>query len=156
VASPVLLDELLHVGDQGLDLGQGGDGGSGFPVGTEGGRGRVGKAQEFFAKKLPRTKLEELAVAARYREDRDGTTSSSKAELEAIFKEARKNFDSKHYRRDLENAKQAGLFTRAPAKEGASLSDYGLKYVDALPDREAAKALVRPKKGKARGKKKRT
>jgi hypothetical protein len=130
-----------------LDLG-GGGGNVGGAGGGGGMRGPVPKEQAYFAAKSPRTKIEELAVAARYREERESAQSSTKSELAAIFKEARKNFDPRNYRRDLENARTAGLFTRGTGRDSATLADYGQRYVDALPDRQAVAALPKPKRGK--------
>lgn len=132
------------------------DGGSGHAGGGAGAlSGRVPKEQAYFAEKIPRTKGEELAVAARYREIREGALSSSKAEIGSVIRAGRKNFDAGNYRRDLENARISGLFTRGTGKDAATLTDYGQRYVNALPDRKAVKELPRPRKTpRKKGKKK--
>ncbi len=135
-------------------LGEGGisDGGGGdlATIGTERPL-RVGE-KSYFDEKKPRTKGEELAVAARYREEREGATASTKAELAATTTAARRNFDASNFRRDIENARVKGLFTRGSGKDSVVLSHYGQSYVDALPDRNALKALDKPKGARARRK----
>jgi hypothetical protein len=105
--------------------------------------------KEFFDAKQPANKIEELAVAARYREEVLDAAGSTKEDLKATVKAARRNFDDSNYRRDINNAKVKGLFNRGNGEE-AVLSHYGQKYVDALPDRDAAKAVRRPKGAGAR------
>jgi len=104
--------------------------------------------QAYFAMKKPRTKIEELAVAARYREERESAQSSTKSDLAGVFRNGRVNFDAGNYRRDLENARAAGFFTRGTGKDSATLTGHGQNYVDALPDREAATRLAKPKRAK--------
>ena len=109
-------------------------------------------ARAYFDQKDPKTKIEELAVAARYREQYAGAHTHVREDLEALIsREARRNFDRRNFNRDVSNAKVAGLFNKA--KE-LSLSYYGQQYVDALPDREAVGKLRRPKVGRS-GKSKR-
>lgn len=112
----------------------------------------TGTAQAYFKSKQPQTKIEELAVAARFRElqqDQQDQQVHKKSDLQAVFKAARRNFDSHKFSFDIANAKKAGLFTRA---REITLAHYGVSYVDALPDREAVKRLRRPK-GTARKRK---
>src|SRR3989338_4984424 len=99
-----------------------------------------GSAQEFFAQKSPQNKGEELAVAARYRElTINGMEEHSKADLKAVFAEARRNFDDKNFNRDIDNAKrQAGFFNLGTNRNANKLSYQGQQFVDALPDRDAA------------------
>jgi hypothetical protein len=111
---------------------------------------RIGE-QAYFDSKEPRTKIEELAVAAHYRETQ-GATTSTRDELKAVVKAARRNFDDNKFRRDLDNARTAGLFTRGTGKDSVVLSHYGQNYVVALPDRERVKALAKPKGAGARKK----
>jgi hypothetical protein len=134
----------------GGDDGGGGRGGMGGGVGNV---GHVGNEQMYFASKKPRTNIEELAVAARYRELRHKAENSSKAELREVFKNARHNFVA-NYRRDLENARVAGLFTRGTGRDAATLTNHGQQYVDALPDRDAVKTLSGQPKGKKSKKRK--
>jgi len=109
------------------------------------GRGVQAGEKAYFDAKEPRTKLEELAVAARYREEKEGATSSTRADIEKVVKAARRNFDGKNFRRDLDNARRKGLFNSGTGKDSIILSYYGQKYVDALPNREALKATTKPK-----------
>jgi len=137
---------MAAVGHQG-----GGAGGvAGLPgLGGGGIRPPAQGEQGYFSTKDPKNKMEELAVSARYREEYANATSSTKAELETVFGKARKTFDSKHFRRDMENARRAGFFTREGKRDTFTLHDYGQRYVDALPDRENAKGFIRP--GRRRG-----
>jgi hypothetical protein len=76
---------------------------------------------------------------------------NSKDDFRAVFKDARRSFDTKNFGRDIGNARLSGFFTKG--KEN-SLSDYGQQYVDQLPDRTAARTLRRPKGAKkGKGKK---
>jgi len=109
------------------------------------------REKSYFDQKNPRTKVEELAVAARYREESVSATTHTQAQLREVIAAARRNFDAKNFRRDLENAKVAGLFNRGTGKDSIVLSHYGQSYTDALPDREAVKKLGRPKGTRRRG-----
>jgi hypothetical protein len=102
-------------------------------------------AKEFFDLKQPNSKIEELAVAARFRELTADTEAHAKSDFEAVFKNARRNFDSVHFKRDLENARTKGFFNKGAAKDAAVLAYYGQNYVDALPSREAVKQVRAPK-----------
>jgi len=114
-------------------------------MGTSGGhtppRRPAGGAAAFFDQKQPKTKLEELAVAAKYREDTEDAQTSNQEQLRAVFGEARRHFDVGNFRRDIENAKVRGLFLRSGGRNEFQLSSDGQKVVDALPDRKAASAL---------------
>jgi len=111
--------------------------------------------QAYLDSKDPRTKVEELAVAARYREERESATSSTRADLERVITAARRNFDARNFRRDLENARTKGFFTRGTGRDSIVLSHYGQKYVNALPNREALKSVGKAKgAGRRRGRKK--
>ncbi len=103
----------------------------------------TGTAEAYFKSKQPQTKIEELAVAARFRELQQDQQAHRKNDFQAVFKAARRNFDSHKFSSDIRNAKQAGLFTRSSE---ITLAHYGVSYVDALPDREAVKRLRKPKK----------
>jgi hypothetical protein len=107
-----------------------------------GSSGRVGTASEYFKNKDPKGLMEVLAVAARYRELSEKADAHTKEELDAVFRAARRNAPA-NFARDLMNAKQQQYFNRGT---DIVLSHYGQSYVDALPDREAAKAVARPKK----------
>ncbi len=136
-ASTVLGDEV-HVGIAG-NLGKG------EQPATPPRRLGASSAQAYFDEKSPENKGEELAVAARYREENAGVSATTKDEFRSVLKEARRNFDDRNFKRDLDNARVKGLFNRGAGKEGAVLSYFGQKYVDALPDRVAVKALGKPK-----------
>lgn len=101
--------------------------------------------KSFFDIKQPNAKIEEIAVAARYREESEQATSSTKADLQKVFRSARRNFDSHNFHRDMANARSAGLFNRDTGRDSIELSHYGQNYVDALPHRAALKQLRRPK-----------
>ena len=111
-------------------------------------RGPIGSEKAFFDLKQPANKGEELAVAARYREEALNATQSTREELKAIIQAARRNFDDGNYRRDIENARVKGLFNRG--KSEARLSHFGQSVVDTLPDRAALKGLKKPKRTSAR------
>ena len=116
--------------------------------------------RSFFDHKAPENKGEELAVAARFREMRNEGSTHTKDELETAIKAARRNFDSRNFSRDIDNATRKGLFNKG---KDHTLAYYGQEYVDALPDREAIQNLRKPKgiarkgsSGKARSKKKKS
>lgn len=103
-------------------------------------------AKSFMDEKDPQNKGEMLAVAARFLELYEEKQNHTKEEIQKVFSDARRNFDSRNYLRDIKNARnQAGFFNKNTAKGAETLSYYGQNYVDALPDREAAKALKKPK-----------
>jgi hypothetical protein len=112
----------------------------------------IGEASEYFKIKSPQTKTEELAVAARFLEKRDQIVSCKREDLEAVFSDARVNFDGKRFKDNIVNAMKSACFfnTGGTKKTGYTLSSYGQNYVDALPDREAARALQRPRPTKVR------
>jgi hypothetical protein len=144
-ATLMLLGEQPR-GDQGAGGGAGGGAGAGAGA-TGGGAGdasvRQGE-QVYFNGKKPKTKGEELAVAARFRELRFRATSSTGAEIQATITAARRDLDVKNFRRDLDNARRlAGLFATGTGKDAITLSAFGQQYVDTLPNREALKSLER-------------
>jgi hypothetical protein len=119
------------------------------------GAAAAGNARAFFEQKKPNNKIVELATAARFREQAEGASKSSKDELQKILSDARRNFDSHHFRRDIGNATHNGFFNKGGSvKSGYTLSYYGQNFIDALPDREAAKKIPRPKRGTAKRTKK--
>lgn len=98
--------------------------------------------------KAPQNKGETLAVAARFRELGQKEETHSKADLKQVITTARRNFDDRNFARDLNNAKrQAGFFNLGTGRDSSKLSYYGQQFVDALPDREAAYKLRRPRVG---------
>lgn len=113
-----------------------------------------GDAKSFFEQKAPKSKGEELATAARFRELFEDAETSTKEELKAVIKKARRNFDDHNFRRDVDNARRSqGLFTKGTGKDSYVLSHYGQNYVDAMPDRDAVKKLRRPTRKKTARKK---
>lgn len=110
---------------------------------------KIGTAQQYFALKKPQSKQEELAVAARYRELKDGAETSTREQFQSVFSAARINFDGDNFSDNIANAKKkTGLFNTSGGKQsGYKLSFYGQNYVDKLPDREAIKQLRKPKVG---------
>jgi hypothetical protein len=110
-------------------------------------------AKAYFDEKQPHSKIEELAVAARFREETENADSSSQEELGAIFRAARRTFDAHNFKRDVDNARNKGLFMRGTGRDSLHLSSYGQTLVDTLPDRDSAKAL-KPKVKRRGGRKK--
>jgi hypothetical protein len=102
-------------------------------------------AAEYFDRKQPISKIEELATAVRFIEIRTQNDSVTKSDIEDVFVAARRNFDVRNFRRDIDNAKTKGLFTKSRDKGVFTLSHFGQKYVDALPNREALAQLIKPK-----------
>jgi len=127
----------------------------GAPAGgdrTTASRGGASTPMAFFQQKNPSNKGETLAVAARYREVHQNADTHSKDDLKKVITDARRNFDNRNFARDIKNARrQAGFFNLGTKRDANQLSYYGQQYVDALPDRDAAAKLKRPKIG--RGKK---
>lgn len=120
--------------------GQGGSGGGGGGGSTD--------AKTYFDAKSPSTKIHELAVAARYREQHLGSDANTQAELRSVFNDARRNFDANNFRRDIDNARKSGLFNKGTGKDSAVLSHRGQQFVDALPDYVAAKKILRGRRKK--------
>ena len=122
---------------------------------TEADTDKPSNARSFFDKKEPRGKTEQIAAAARFRELKEHATAHTRSDIEAVFSEARRNFDRHNFARDLDNARNSGFFNKGgSAKTGYTLSYYGQNYVDALPDRSAARALGKPQRKKGKGAKK--
>jgi len=128
--------------------------GDGDPTsGFSGSPGSLKAAKAFFDKKTPNSKMEELAVAARFREITYQAEKHTKEQFNEVATGARRNFDSNNFARDINNARNGGLFNKGGSKkEGFTLSYYGQNYVDSLPDREKVKKLKKPKKTGSRKK----
>jgi hypothetical protein len=130
---------------------------AGGPAVTEdhsaGGSAESPTPMDYFGAKNPKSKVEMLAVAARYREEYEDSETHSKEQLKKVITDARRNFDAHNFARDISNAKSLrGLFNTSGRKRDANkLSYYGQQFVDALPDREAAMKIPKPK---VRGRKK--
>jgi hypothetical protein len=104
-------------------------------------------AYQYFAQKDPHNKIEEFAVAARYREEHHSANTHSKDALKLVItKGARRNFDENNFARDLNNARTKGLFNKGADENGEfTLAYYGQQFADALPDRAKVKTLRKPK-----------
>lgn len=109
-------------------------------------------AKEFLSQKNPENRGEVLAVAARYLELVNQLEVIRKENFKEVFKEARRNFDSGNFVRDMTNAiHNAKLFISGGEKETYKLSFYGQEYVDALPDRDVVRLIKRPGGAKKKG-----
>ena len=101
---------------------------------------------EFLDYKSPKNKVERFAVIARFREVKEGVTSSLRNDFEAICKVCGINFERDKFSDDMKHGREAGLFSHTGNMvDGFPLSDFGQKYVDLLPDRDAIKALKKSK-----------
>ena len=145
----VLAASMMLFGEVAPDAGAASDAGSSNAKHTP---------KSFMHEKNPQNKNEALAVAARYRELYDKSDTHTKEDLKNVFADSRRNLDARNYARDIKNARnQSGYFNKSTAKGSETLSYYGQNYVDALPDREAAKKVLKPKiriKSKSAAKKK--
>ncbi len=135
---------LMLLGEEAIQLDKSEESGNNLP--------KIGEASEYFEHKNPQTKGEELAVAARFLELKDNAVSSKREDLESVFNDARINFDGKRFKDNIVNAMKTARFfnTGGTKATGYTLSLYGQNYVDVLPNREAAKALQKPKATKPR------
>ncbi len=114
-----------------------------------------GSAKDFFSQKAPENRGEALAVAARFLELNEDREIVSNEDLHQVFKDARRNFDSKNFSRDMRNAVHNGKFFLSGGERNTyKLSFYGQEYVDALPEKEKAKAIKKPGKAKKVSRKK--
>jgi hypothetical protein len=142
---------MVLLGDRVIEAsGRGGTSGSPNARGATSGTQAKG-AYEYFNSKDPRSKIEELAVAARFRETNTGAQVHSREDLETVFGEARRNFDSKNFIRDTINAKTKGFFNKGGERGQFRLAYYGQQFVDALPDHGAAKSVRKPKGARRKG-----
>lgn len=122
-----------------------------LPTGTAASRQPADQPSEkaFYVQKNPATKGgtaltkgEMLAIAARYREQHGGGEQHTREDFAAFFQAARENFDKNNFSRDIKNAQhQAKFFTKGGERGRYQLSYFGQQYVDALPERDAAKKL---------------
>ncbi len=101
----------------------------------------------FLNYKSPKNKVEQFAVIARFRELKNGVTSSLRNDFEAICEACGINFERDKFSDDMKHGREAGLFSPdGSMADGFPLSAFGQKYVDLLPDRDAIKALKKSKK----------
>lgn len=100
-----------------------------------------GDARSYFDQKKPKSKIEELAIAARFREVNHDSDASTQDELKAVFSAARRTFDAHNFNRDSDNARTKGFFMRGTGRDSLQLTSYGQNFVDTLPDRDATKSL---------------
>ena len=102
---------------------------------------------EFLDYKDPQNKVEQFAVIARFRELREGITSSMRDDFESICTACGIGFERDKFSDDMKHGREAGLFSPdGSMATGFPLSAFGQKYVDLLPDRDAIKALRESKK----------
>ena len=167
----VLLGEAGGAGRAGAH-GGGGAGAGRASAGTQSGVSEVGGsgaggsdtdqeiadrgARAYFEHKKPKGKSEEFATAARFHELTSNASTVTKADFQRIIaNEARRSFHVRNFGRDIDNARKAGFFNSGGGEVGGyTLHTVGLDYVDALPDRGAARAVKRaPKKLSTRRKK---
>ena len=101
---------------------------------------------EFLDYKSPKNKVEQFAVVARFRELKEGVTSSLRNDFEATCEACGINFERDKFSDDMKHGREAGLFSHTGNMvDGFPLSSFGQKYVDLLPDRDAIKALRKSK-----------
>lgn len=119
----------------------------GRPITTDASAPKAGPltAEQYFAAKDPQSKIEELAVAAQFLEETSNADTHSKADLRQAVVDARRNFDDGNFRRDIDNAKTKGFFAKNREHDRYRLSYYGKQYISALPDRDTAVAIRKPK-----------
>lgn len=115
----------------------------------------IGSAKDFFSQKNPESRGETLAVAARFLELSAGKEVVGRVDIEQVFKDARRNFDSNNFVRDMKNAiHNAKLFLPGGERDSYKLSFFGQEYVDALPDKEKVRLIKRPGNSKKKAVKK--
>ena len=108
-------------------------------------KNETGTSQDYFNLKEPANKGELLAVAARFLEKSENTESCKRDQIKKAILDSRRNFDAANFLRDMKNAtSQAGFFNKGGSNGEYALSYFGQQFVDALPDRVAAKAIKRP------------
>jgi hypothetical protein len=107
-------------------------------------------AQAYFDHKDPKNKSEEFATAARFHELSTNGAVAAKLDFERIIAtQARRSFHRLNFTRDIDNAQKSKFFNLGGNSEsGYTLSHVGQKFVDALPDRAAAKAIKKAAKTK--------
>lgn len=115
-----------------------------------------GDAKQFFDRKEPKNKGEDFAVAAKFSiENGQGDVHTLDSLKNIIKSQAKRRFDAQNFVRDMSNAVQnAKLFMCGDTKGEYVLSAHGEKYVDALPDRAAAKVAKKSTKKIKKAKKK--
>lgn len=108
-------------------------------------------AKEFLKVKLPKTDLERIACLAFYMTNYKDTAHFKTADLSVLNTEAAQpKFSNAGVA--IENATKAGLLVQA-GKGTKQISAIGESYVEALPDRDAAKATLSATKPKRKTKK---
>jgi hypothetical protein len=113
---------------------------------------QVGGVKEYFEDKQPKSKIEEMVIAARYRE-LNGFESNSKEDFKNVMQEGRRYFDSANFARDMDNAtRRSGFFLPGMPRGVFQLSVYGQKFADILPNREDLKSIKNGKKVKKKTK----
>ena len=106
--------------------------------------GKAPSPKEFLAQKQPSTATEHVACLAYYLTHYRDMPQFKAADISALNTEAgQRKFDNGTY--SVNNATQAGYLV-AVSRGMKQLAPAGQKYVDALPDRAAAKAGFRKRK----------
>jgi hypothetical protein len=146
---------MTLLGEGAVPLPNAADASAGRQAGSNTDGGKVA-AKEYFDTKQPKTKMHQLAVAARYREEHLGAVASTQQELRSVFSDARRNFDANKYTRDINNARDRGIFTKGTGKDSAVLSHRGQEFVDALPDYVAARKILKGHRKKKKKSKRKT
>lgn len=115
---------------------------------------QINDPASYLAHKAPQSKMELLAVAARYRELYESKSDHSKEDFATFFSTARKNFDHNNFAGDMRNAKNAGFFVKeSSSAHSHKLSYNGQNYVDSLPDKEKAASQLKKTTPKKKAKK---
>ena len=108
--------------------------------------------KEFLAEKDPQTDIERAACLAYYLTHYRDLQYFKTIDISNINTEAaQRKFSNPTY--TVNNATQRGFLVPAPKKQ-KQLSAIGERYVDALPDQQAAKAVVKKQRPRHRKKKK--
>jgi hypothetical protein len=91
------------------------------------------------------TKIEELAVAARFLEKTANQTTVTQAEIKSVISAARRNFDASNFGRDINNARTKGLFNKGTGKDAYEIrNNRGVGHVggDVDPNLMDAKVVM--------------
>jgi hypothetical protein len=149
---------LLNEGDGGVGDEFGGGVGAGAGVGTSGAAAAaatpgqsLGTIRQFLAVKRPESAIEQLACLGYFKEKAGGVAQYKTKDLTAL------NHDAGGGRignpaQAMDNAKKAGILVAVPGGN-AKLSILGEQLVEALPDRDAVKAVRSNVRAPRRGRK---
>lgn len=110
-----------------------------------------GDLKRYFAEKAPKNKKETLAIAARWAQLHEGKETVAKDDFKRLIIGAGRHFDAHNFSMDITDAKRSsGFFVAGTGKDEYRLTYFGEQFVDALPNREVADQLARPKSKKVR------